>query len=168
MGTHFSFFKNIPFKFCVLCVIFSSLKRNERCSWHWITFRHFAFKSGLKNKIRFSFFHTICVTRFGEISPLWQKCKNLWWACKGLWQKCKNLWWARKGLFIALKNYEPTLAKFHAFGEIFIDVNGQILKNNLSIWSPCLQRRQEKGHFEHCVFSAQFCILRLTSRSESE
>ena len=47
------------------------------------------------------------VTRFGEISPLWQ-------------------------------NLKPTLANILETEEILITLNGQMLKNNLAIWSQCL------------------------------
>ena len=49
------------------------------------------------------------VTRFGEISPLWQKFT-------GLWQKCSFLF----GKMLSL---------------LFSVPNGQILKNNQTIWS---------------------------------
>ena len=53
---------------------------------------------------------SVSVTRFGEISPLWQKVTSLW----------QNF----DGLFLISQNAEPALA-------IFSVANGQILKNNL-------------------------------------
>ena len=40
-----------------------------------------------------------------------------------------------EGLFTIWENPAPTLAILYAIGQVFIDVNGQMLKNNLAIWS---------------------------------
>ena len=61
------------------------------------------------------------VTRFGEISPLWQNLRCLWQIFEGLF----DFWHSLK----------PTLAIFYAIGQFCIDVKFQILKNNLDIWS---------------------------------
>ena len=62
------------------------------------------------------------VTRCAEISPLWQKLKK----------SLPNVCWVSK----CLANFSPTLVNFETFLlQIFIVVNGQILKNNLANWS---------------------------------
>ena len=54
------------------------------------------------------------VTRFDEISPLWQHFE---------------------GLFLIWQNIKPTLENWLHTGIIFIVTNGQILKHNLTNWS---------------------------------
>ena len=61
------------------------------------------------------------MTRFGEISQLWPKVNNLRQIFEGL---C-GFW----------QNVELTLVKFNVQEQSFIVTNGQILKNNLAIWS---------------------------------
>ena len=63
---------------------------------------------------------TTSVTRFGEISPLWQKLKvfgkfliSYFQILSLLWQNCDII------------------------GLVFIVANGQILQNNLTIWPHC-------------------------------
>ena len=63
-------------------------------------------------------------TRFGKISPLRQQKLRLWQFLEGLF----GLW----------QFFEPTLANLNAIGQIFRIINGQILKNDLAIWSHCL------------------------------
>ena len=63
------------------------------------------------------------VTRFGEISPLWQTFLSLWLFSDGLF----SIW----------QTFKPTLAMWCAFGQFFIVVNGQKMKHNLAIWSHC-------------------------------
>ena len=63
------------------------------------------------------------VTRFGVILPLWQHFINLYQMVQGLF----NVW----------QIFEPTLANC-VFGPAFNVVKGQILKNNLAIWSHWL------------------------------
>ena len=58
------------------------------------------------------FYLPVSVTRFGEFSPLWQNLKKFF-----------NLLW--RILFTV--------------PQVFIDVNGQILKNKLAIWPHCFQ-----------------------------
>ena len=53
----------------------------------------------------------ISVTKFGEISPLWQNSASLW------------------------AIFKPTLANCYAIGQVSVVINGPILKNNLTIWS---------------------------------
>ena len=60
------------------------------------------------------------VTRFGEISPLW----NILKVFRQFFLKTFSIW----------QNFEPTLANSFAIGQI----KGQILKNIRSIWSHCL------------------------------
>jgi len=42
-----------------------------------------------------------------------------------------------ESLFSVWHSLEPTLSNFDVIGLIFIDINCQILKNNLDIWSHC-------------------------------
>ena len=59
------------------------------------------------------------VTSFGEFSPFWQNLESLGQFFQGLfWKILDRLWLI-----------------LYAIGQVFIDVNGQMLKNNLSIWS---------------------------------
>ena len=75
---------------------------------------------------------TCSVTRFCEISPLWRNFINHWQIVEVL----LSVW----------QNFEPTLAYFYKFlWYFFYVVNGQILKNNLSIWSLCLSPFAVKG-----------------------
>ena len=63
------------------------------------------------------------VTRFGEISPLWQNLK-----CLG----------QILGVYLLLgKIFEQLWQIFYAIWQIFAHINDQILKNNLAIWSLC-------------------------------
>ena len=57
---------------------------------------------------------SFCVTRFGEISPLWHNVKKLW----PFWKSSFCIW----------KDLELTLANFICFGAFFSFVNAQILK----------------------------------------
>ena len=43
-----------------------------------------------------------------------------------------------EGLFSVWQIFEPTLAKLWCFWQPFNFVHGQILKNNVAIWSHCL------------------------------
>ena len=63
------------------------------------------------------------VTRFGKILPLWQKFKSLWQFLTAyfLFGKVLNLLWQICEIV----------------GLIFIFANGQMLKNNLTLWSHC-------------------------------
>ena len=82
-----------------------------------------------------TFLSTDSVTRFGEISPLWQKFSSAWPIFDGLSLICQNS--------------KPTLANlFHYFGLIFIAANGPILKYNLTIWSHCQKTNTLNMHFE--------------------
>ena len=47
----------------------------------------------------------------------------------------KKFWQFYEGLFNIWQNYEPTKVKKYTFGHIFVVVNGEILKNNRTIWS---------------------------------
>ena len=40
-----------------------------------------------------------------------------------------------EGLFTISQNFKPTRAKFFAIGQDIVDENGQMLNNNLAIWS---------------------------------
>ena len=87
---------------------------------------------------------TSSVTRFGEISPLLPKVNNLW----------QTLYC----LFSVSQHFEPTLAKLYVFGANLIVVNGDILKNNLAIWSHCLPgkfvRLPSDHDFHHAIPSS--------------
>ena len=61
-----------------------------------------------ENKIKIDLLGS--VTRFGEISPLWQNFNYLWKSFEG-----------------SLANFEPKLGNSFAFGQMQIAVNGQIL-----------------------------------------
>ena len=66
------------------------------------------------------------VTRFGEIMPIWQNFTSLWQFFNSL--------------FLILKNDGRTLANLeHINWLIFFVANGQLLKNNLTIWLHCIQ-----------------------------
>ena len=54
------------------------------------------------------------VTRFGEISPLWENFKSL----------CLFF----EGLFCIGQSFETNWARFYDFGPVFFVVNGTILK----------------------------------------
>ena len=58
------------------------------------------------------------VTRFDDISPLWQDRTNFLKVYLVFGILFNQLWQI-----------------LNAMGQIFIDVNGQIFKNNLAIWS---------------------------------
>ena len=64
---------------------------------------------------------TTSVTRFGEISPLWQKNKVF-----------GHFWY---GLISIVQTFLPNMAIFYATRQILIVENGQVLINNLAIWS---------------------------------
>ena len=65
---------------------------------------------------------SFCVTRFGEISPLWHNVKKLW----PFWKSSFCIW----------KDLELTLANFICFGAIFQFCKcTNIKKNNRAIWS---------------------------------
>ena len=117
--------------FCTISLIYftdtsipmSSLKMNKL----WLRLdkiKKNPFPAQAMQKYPFLFFPVTSVTRFGEISPLWKQFTS------------------RLGIFWRFISY---LAKIRAYfgnfltllGLIFIIANGQILKNNLTIWSHC-------------------------------
>ena len=65
----------------------------------------------------------ISVTRFGEISPLWQHFKSLW-----------RLF---EGLFSLGQNFETSWEKIFVIEIIFMVVNGWKLTNNVAIRTHC-------------------------------
>ena len=71
------------------------------------------------------------VTRFGEISPLWQ-------------QKLKSL----AILGSSLAKFWPSLANFYAIGAIFVVVNSQILKTWSSHLVTLIDRDDVKWRIE--------------------
>ena len=68
------------------------------------------------------------MTRFGQISALWQNFKRLWQNFKRLWQNFKRLWLLSECLFCLGQSFEPNWANFHDIAQIFIVVNGPIFK----------------------------------------
>ena len=68
------------------------------------------------------------VTRFGKILTLWHEDKIF----------CYFL-----GLVSTWQHFEPTLAAIMiGIGQLFTVVKGQILKNDLAIWSHCILAKQ--------------------------
>ena len=65
------------------------------------------------------------VTRFGEISPLWQHFNRLW----------ENF---DMVLIWYLVNFWNYFENFYANVSNFNYINGQILKNHIAIWSHCI------------------------------
>ena len=82
-------------------------------------------KREVRMKVKQSHYVESSVTRFGEISPLWQTFTSIW----------QNF----DSFFLIWQNAEPTLAICDIFGLIFIVANGQVLKKNLTIWSHWLK-----------------------------
>ena len=82
-------------------------------------------KREVRMKVKQSHYVESSVTRFGEISPLWQTFTSIW----------QNF----DSFFLIWQNAESTLAICDIFGLIFIVANGQILKNKLAIWSHWLK-----------------------------
>ena len=76
------------------------------------------------------FCQKISMTRFGEILPLWQKFTSLW-------QKFDSLFLFGKMLSLLWQICDIV-------GLIFSVANGQIFKNNLTIWSHWVE--QTDGH----------------------
>ena len=72
-----------------------------------------------------SIFRTVLFTR--------KQCDQIW---RNFATLAKNLkYWVILGGFIyCLANFGTTLA---SFGQMFVHVNGQMLKNNLATWSHC-------------------------------
>ena len=64
------------------------------------------------------------MTRFGKISPFWQNLQSL-----GQFLKVYLLFGKILDKLWQIKN---------VIGQVFIDVNGQMLKNKLANWSHCL------------------------------
>ena len=70
-------------------------------------------------------FYSDSVTRFGDISPIWQNFTSLWQSFNSLF-----LIWKMMGVLRQIWNI---------IWLIFIVANGQLLKNNLTIWLHCIQ-----------------------------
>ena len=67
------------------------------------------------------------------------QCDQIW-EISPLWPMEHNLRQTLYGLFSVWQHFEPTQAKLYVvIGPIFISVHGNILKNNLPIWSHCSQ-----------------------------
>ena len=63
----------------------------------------------------------------------WQ-CDQMWQNF-ALWQKVLSLWPFLEGSFSTWEIFEPIWANYYAIEQMYIAVKGQILKNNISIWS---------------------------------
>ena len=61
------------------------------------------------------------------------QCDQIWRNFATL-QNLQSLGRIFEGLFTIWQNFKPILANF---GQIFIDIDGQMMKNNLAIWSHC-------------------------------
>ena len=85
--------------------------------------------SGFYNDVPKHKVYTISVTRIGEISPLWQ-----------IIYVFGNF--LRVYLLFGI-HFNPLWHFLNAIGQIFIDVNGQKLKNNLAIWSHWIQSMKD-------------------------
>ena len=59
-------------------------------------------------------------------------------------RQVNNLCQTLNGLFNVWQHFEPILANRYVFGHIFIVVNGKILKNNLAIWSHCVNEKYKQ------------------------
>ena len=86
----------------------------------------------LKSKMYWTVINS--VTRFGEVSPIQQKCASLWQIFNSLY----FLYGKMMGLLWQMWNI---------IGLVFIVVNGQISKNYLDIWSHWLSDGQQLGRF---------------------
>ena len=82
------------------------------------------------------------------VSHLRLKSQPVWPDLAKFWQKVEGL--------CVWQNFDPTLAFFKNFGQLFNIVNGQILKNNLANWSRCTTEFT-KG--QDPIFSLVFCGL---------
>ena len=69
------------------------------------------------------------MTIFGEIPPLWQNLQSYGQFSRDYLVFNQNM--AKYSTFFWQILY--------TFGQIFIDVNGQMLKNNLAIWPHCIE-----------------------------
>ena len=65
----------------------------------------------------------------------WDQCDQTWRHFATLAKFVQLL----KALFTIWQTFEPILATFYAIGQIYIPINGQILKNSLAICSHCLR-----------------------------
>ena len=98
---------------------------------------------------------SVSVTRLGIISPLWQNLKSCWAINSIILLVCKalNLHWQI----------------YYAIGQIYIVINGQILKNALAISShwlcfdflcwQCDQMARLFGHLHYCKFVQRSAIF---------
>ena len=100
---------NFFVKFCVWCLTFQN--------GQWLCLLNLT----RHNSIKLCFSVVISVTRFGDISPFWQNLQSLGH-------------FLRPYLLFG-KNLDLLWLNWYAIWQIFIDVIGQMLKNNLSIWS---------------------------------
>ena len=97
---------------------FSQVLSSARSRIDWIREEIVVVKTKERN---ISYFGSSSVTRFGEISPLCQKFTSLWQN----FESSFHIW----------QDGEPILANLWHNWANFHVANGQILKNNLTIWS---------------------------------
>ena len=83
------------------------------------------------------------MTRFGEISPLWQNFTSLW--------QILTIY------FIFGKMLSLLWKTWNIIGLIFIVANGKILNNNLTIWSHLLEAN-DKSLSKEAMPSTNFRI----------
>ena len=63
------------------------------------------------------------------------------WPDLTLGKTFKNIVQTFESLFFVWQNFELTFANFINFGQIWVVVSSQIIKNNLAIWSHCQMTR---------------------------
>ena len=91
---------------------------------------------------------TSSVTRFGEISPLWQqKFKSL-----AILTSLFSLWQFLQVSLVFGKILNLLWQSLKAIGQFFIVVNSQILKNDLAIWSHWVLHSRSIGRLDRIRF----------------
>ena len=67
-----------------------------------------------------------------------EQCGQIW-QISPFWYNLKSLGQIFDGLFSTWRKFDPTVSKRFTIGQVFIVVDGQIVLNNLAIWSHCLR-----------------------------
>ena len=114
------------------------------------------------------------VTRFGEILPFCQTFTSL---CANFWQFNSYLakYWGYFGKFVTVefllgKYTEPTFANLSHYWANIPVANGQILKNNLTIWSHCKRAIFFVLAFlpaTHSIYSSKKMLMKCCSAAPS-
>ena len=128
--------KFIFFFFCIeLKICFRELRRSKNCFWKFYRIPAIfeVVKCLLASKlnyllyaVRLWWWWSVCrLTRFGEISRLWQIFKSLCQILKEPYQKMPQ------------RHLCQLDANFFATGQIFFAEMAEKLKNNIVIWSHC-------------------------------